>query len=99
MNKLDKNYDDYQAIAITDKSLIKDFINTHISVWEEDILKFENFKSILTTDNIVQIDFYSYIGLDEELEYTFILTDDTRKHFHLDKELILKWLTNHNLIK
>lgn len=99
MEQLDKTYNDYQAIEINDKSLIEDFINTHIAIWQEDILKFDSFKGLLKLENIKQIDFYSYIGLDEELEYTFIFTDDTRKNFYLDKELILMWLTNHNLIK
>ena len=35
MNKLDRNYDDYQAIEIIDKKLIKDFIEKHLPIWEE----------------------------------------------------------------
>ena len=67
MNKLNKNYDDYQEIEIIDKILIEDFLNTHIKLWEQDILKFENFKEYLTKDNINKIYFYSYISLSEDL--------------------------------
>ena len=49
---LEKNYDDFQEIVITSKELIKDFIETHIKIWEEDILKFENFKDLLNIENI-----------------------------------------------
>lgn len=99
MNKLDRNYDDYQAIEIIDKKLIKDFIEKHLPIWEEDILKFNNFKHLLETSNIKSIDFYSYISIDEDLEYTFIFNDDTRRNFYLEKEYLLNWLTNNNLIK
>ena len=77
MNKLDRNYDDYQAIEIIDKKLIKDFIEKHLPIWEEDILKFNNFKHLLEISNIKSIDVYSYISIDEDLEYTFIFNDDT----------------------
>ena len=99
MNKLDRNYDDYQAIEIIDKKLIKDFIEKHLPISEEDILKFNNFKHLLEISNIKSIDFYSYISIDEDLEYTFIFNDDTRRNFYLEKEHLLNWLTNNNLIK
>lgn len=99
MNKLDKNYNDYQYIEITDKKLIEDFLNSHMAIWDEDIINFKNLKQELTLDNIKQLDFYSYIGLDEELEYTFILNDNTQKHYALNEELIYKWLESKDLIK
>lgn len=43
---LEKDYDDYQEITITDKNLIKDYIDKHIKIWKEDIIKFENFKEL-----------------------------------------------------
>lgn len=96
---LEKDYKEFQEIYITDKVLIEDFIKTHIPIWEEDILKFENYKHLLTVDNIKEICFYSYIGIDEELEYTFIFNDKTHRNFDLEKELLTRWLTNHTLIK
>lgn len=96
---LEKDYKEFQEIYIKDKVLIEDFIKTHMSIWEEDILKFENFKDLLTIDNIKEICFYSYIGIDEELEYTFIFNDETQRKFDLEKELLTRWLTNHTLIK
>ena len=99
MDKLDRNYNDYQTLEIIDKKLIKDFIEKHLPIWEEDILKFNNFKHLLEISNIKSIDFYSYISIDEDLEYTFIFNDDTRRNFYLEKEYLLNWLTNNNLIK
>ena len=99
MDKLDRNYDDYQTIEIIDKKLIQDFIDKALPIWEEDILKFNNFKHLLEITNIKSIDFYSYISIDEDLEYTFIFNDDTRRNFYLEKEYLLNWLTNNNLIK
>lgn len=96
---LEKSYDDYQEIVITNKKLIKDFIDTHIKIWEEDILKFENFKELLNVENIKSIDFYSYISITEDLNYTFIFNDNSRRKFYLDTEVILTWLNNHTLIK
>ena len=96
---LEKNYDDYQEIVITNKKLIKDFIDAHIKIWEEDILKFENFKDLLNIENIRSIDFYSYISITEDLNYTFIFNDNSRRNFYLDNEVILTWLNNHSLIK
>lgn len=96
---LEKDYDDYQEITITDKKLIKDFIDSHLNVWEEDILKFENFKDLLNIDNIKSIDFYSYISINEDLNYTFLFNDNSRRNFYLDNKVILTWLNNHSLIK
>ena len=98
MNKLNKNYDDYQEIEVIDKKLIEDFLNTHFKLWEQDILKFENFKEYLTKDNINKIYFYSYISLSEDLEYQIVFNDETTKNFYLDKETIYNWLVKHNLI-
>lgn len=98
MNQLDYNYKEFQEIYITDKKLIEDFINTHMKIWQEDILKFDNFRDLLVVDNIKEICFYSYIGIDEELEYTFTFNDLSNRKFHLEKELLQRWLTNHNLI-
>lgn len=99
MDKLDRNYNDYQTLEIIDKKLIKNFVEKHISIWEEDILKFNNFKHLLEISNIKSIDFYSYISIEEDLEYTFIFNDDTRRNFYLEKEVLLNWLTDNNLIK
>ena len=33
-----------------------------------------------------------------ELEYTFTFNDLSNRKFHLEKELLQRWLTNHNLI-
>lgn len=96
---LEKDYKEFQEVYITDKNLIEDFLKTHIPVWEKDILKFANFKDLLVVDNIKEICFYSYIGLDEELEYTFIFNDSSNKNFHLEKDLLTRWLNNHTLIK
>lgn len=96
---LEKDYTDYQDITITDKKLIKDFIDKHIKIWEEDIIKFENFRELLNIDNIKSIDFYSYIGITEELNYTFIFNDNSQRNFDLNTEVILTWLSNHSLIK
>ena len=96
---LEKNYDDFQEIVITNKKLIKDFIDTHIKIWEEDILKFENFKDLLNIENIKSIEFYSYISITEDLNYTFIFNENSRRNFYLDNEVILTWLNNHTLIK
>lgn len=98
MNKLNNNYQDYQEIEIIDKTLIDDFINKHFKLWEQDILKFDNFKESLTKDNINKIYFYSYISLDEDLEYQMIFNDETTKNFYLEKETIYNWLDKHNLI-
>lgn len=98
MNKLNNNYQGYQEIEIIDKTLIEDFLNTHIKLWEQDILKFDNFKESLTKDNINKIYFYSYISLTEDLEYQIVYNDETTKNFYLDKELIYNWLDKHNLI-
>ena len=98
MNKLNKNYQDHQEIEIIDKNLIEEFINDHLNLWEQDILKFDNFKSLLTKENINKIYFYSYISLDEDLEYQIVLNDQTTKNFYLEKEVIYKWLDKHNLI-
>ena len=96
---LEKKYDDFQEIVITNKKLIKDFIDTHIKIWEEDILKFENFKDLLNIENIKSIEFYSYISITEDLNYTFIFNDNSRRNFYLYNEVILTWLNNHTLIK
>ncbi len=96
---LEKDYKEFQEIYITDKNLIEDFIKIHMPIWEKDILKFENFKDLLIVDNIKEICFYSYIGIDEELEYTLIFNDSSNKNFHLEKELLTRWLTDHTLIK
>ena len=96
---LNKEYDDYQEIKITDKKIIKDFIETHFDIWEKDIIKFDNFKHLLNVDNIKSLDFYSYISIDEDLNYTFIFNDNTQRNFYLESETILKWLTNQSFIK
>ena len=96
---LEKDYDDYQEITITDKNLIKDYIDKHIKIWEEDIIKFENFKELLELNNIKSIDFYSYTGIPEDLNYTFIFNDNSQRNFDLNTEVILTWLSNHSLIK
>ena len=96
---LEKDYTDFQEITITDKKLIKDFIDKHIKIWEEDIIKFENFRELLNINNIKSIDFYSYIGITEELNYTFIFNDNSQRNFDLNTEVILTWLSNHSLIK
>lgn len=98
MDKLNNNYQDYQEIEIIDKNLIEEFINDHLNFWKQDVLKFENFKQLLTKENINKIYFYSYISLDEDLEYQIVLNDQTTKKFYLEKEQIYKWLNKHNLI-
>ena len=40
-------------------------------------------------ENIKSIEFYSYISITEDLNYTFIFNDNSRRNFYLDNEVIL----------
>lgn len=98
MEKLKRNDEEFQNINITSKELINDYINIFLPLWEEDILKFENFKNTLTPDNIKELSIWSYIGLDEEINYNFKFINETTKSFYVPREKLLLWLENNNLV-
>ena len=98
MDKLSKSYTEYQAIDIDDKQLIKDFLDKCYPVWEEDIINFKALSKDYKVENISTLSIWSYIGLEDELEYNFYFNDGTYKKFYIEKEFIYNFLVEHDLL-
>lgn len=99
MEKLNKEYEEYQNICITEKNIIESFIKTFIQFWEEDTLMFENFKEKVKVENIKELSIWSYIGLKEEINYQFKFNDDTTKFFYTPEDKFMIWLEENNLVE
>lgn len=99
MRKLYENYFEYQEIEITNKELITKFIEYFYPIWEIDIINFSNLKEEIIPKNVKNICFYSYIGINNELEYIITTQDNKKINYYIEKKALIVWLKQNNLIK
>ena len=96
MEKLSKSYIGFQEIEINDINIIKDFMDTFIDFWKEDII---NFKDEVKVEDIEKICVFAYISLDEDLNYVFMFKNGTKKTYYVLENEFIAWLEKHDLVE
>lgn len=87
------------ALRISDQDIIKDFYNTHLQYWKNDIYNFDIYFNNLSIENIKNI----IIWVSDEWNYTFdlmfVLNDGTMKSVNIKKTDMINWLIKNNMIE
>ena len=99
--KFDLNNIHYQdSITISNIELIKDFYDSHISYWREDIINFNNLYNKFEVKNAIKLIIWISDYYENKIVFSscYLLKDNSKVHLNIKYEDMINWLQKFELI-